>query len=80
MTIFHSIILSNSNWKNYIDEALRVLRHNGEMIISESVERYEIIKNFITEKNLAIKCDEFVATNRWFYLHVLNDNSTCYET
>ncbi len=62
-----------SNWKEYIKEAIRVLRFNGEMIISESIERYEIIKKYIEELGLHIKTSDFTTTNRWFYLNVLND-------
>ena len=65
--------LMGSNWQSYIEEAIRVLRHNGEIIISESVERYDIVKNFIISKRLVIKYDNYVEGNRWFYLHVLND-------
>ncbi len=64
--------LMGSNWKKYIDEAVRVLRYNGEMIVSESVERYEKIKEHINKLGLHIKQDNYVETNRWFYLHVLN--------
>jgi len=64
--------LMGSNWKKYIDEAVRVLRYNGEMIVSESVERYEKIKEYINKLGLHIKQDNYVETNRWFYLHVLN--------
>ena len=60
--------LMGSNWKNYIDEALRVLRHNGEMIISESVERYEIIKNFITYNQILCNC--FLSRNNHKFLNI----------
>ena len=30
------------NWKEYLNEGNRVLEYNGEMIISESIERYEL--------------------------------------
>ena len=66
--------LMGSNWKDYIKEALRVLRFNGELIISESVERYDVIKNYINELNLCIKSENYVDTNRWFYLNIINDN------
>jgi hypothetical protein len=61
------------NWKEYINESIRVLRFNGEIIISESVERYEIIKEYINKMELHIKKDNYVETNRWFYLHIIND-------
>ena len=65
--------LMGSNWKEYINEAIRVLRYNGEMIISESIERYDTIKAYIDEKKLHIKCVENEITNRWFYMYILND-------
>ena len=65
--------LMGSNWKEYINEAIRVLRYNGEMIISESIERYEKIKEYIDEKNLHIKSVENNKENRWFYMYILND-------
>ena len=37
------------NRREYINEAARVLDYNGEMIISESIERYEIIKIYLEE-------------------------------
>jgi hypothetical protein len=65
--------LMGSNWKEYINEALRVLRYNGEIIISESIERYELIKNYIQQLKLYIKFDMYEPTKRWFYLHIIND-------
>ena len=43
------------------------------MIISESVERYDIIKNYIDELGYKIKLTHYKNTNRWFYLYILND-------
>ena len=65
--------LMGSNWKEYIKEAKRVLRYNGEMIISESVERYDLINTYINELNLHIKSKEYEENKRWFYLYVIND-------
>ena len=73
--------LMGSNWKDYINEAVRVLRYNGEIIISESVCRYEIIKEHIKSLGLHIKIDDckeklklmIWETNRWFYLYIVND-------
>ena len=59
------------NWKDYIIEGLRVLEYNGEMIISESIERYEIIKNYINELNIKIINDNYINTNRWFIIHAI---------
>ena len=64
--------LMGSNWKEYINEAIRTLRYNGELIISESIERYDIIKNYIDELKLNIKKINHIDTNRWFYLFVTN--------
>ena len=69
----YSQSLMGSNWKEYIDEGIRVLRYNGEMIISESVERYDMIKSYINEQKYLIIKDEYLETNRWFYLHVINN-------
>jgi hypothetical protein len=71
MCIF-SQSLMGSNWKDYLQEAKRVLKYNGEMIISESVDRYDVIKEYIEELGLYIKNDEYDETKRWFYIHTLN--------
>jgi ribosomal RNA-processing protein 8 len=65
--------LMGSNWQEYLKEALRVLRYNGEMIISESEERYEIIKKYICELGCYIIKDDYNEKNRWFYLFVINN-------
>ena len=39
----YSQSLMGFNWKEYLNEAVRVLEYNGEIIISESTERYETI-------------------------------------
>lgn len=65
--------LMGSNWKEYIKEAKRVLRYNGEMIISESVNRFDTIKEYIEEEELHIKYVENNENNRWFYMYVIND-------
>ena len=59
------------NWKDYIIEGLRVLEYNGEIIISESIERYDIIKNYINELNMKILNDNYNNTNRWFIIHAI---------
>ena len=63
--------LMGYNWRKYIDEAFRVLRYNGEIIIAESSKRYHEIKNYI--QNYKIKYEDYNETNRWFYLHLIND-------
>ena len=69
----YSQSLMGSNWKEYLQEGKRVLNYNGEIIISESIERYENIKNYIKELGLYIKQDEYINTKRWFYIHAIND-------
>lgn len=71
----YSQSLMGSNWKEYLDEGFRVLRYNSEMIISESIERYDIIKSYIDENGYHIKSSNNEKTNRWFYLHVINDKT-----
>jgi len=66
--------LMGSNWKEYIVEAIRVLRYNGELIISESVERYDNIKQYIDNLGLHYKKIDYSETNRWFYLYLINDS------
>ena len=63
--------LMGSNWKKYLLEGLRVLEYNGEMIISESKERYDIIKKYLDELNMTIIKDDYMDTNRWFVIHAI---------
>jgi len=69
----YSQSLMGSNWKDYINEGFRVLRYNGEMIISESVERYDVIKEYINSQKYCVKSVSYDFTKRWFYLHITND-------
>jgi hypothetical protein len=69
----YSQSLMGTNWKEYIDEGFRVLIYNGEMIISESIERFETIKNYIDGLGYIIKACHNEKSNRWFYLHITND-------
>ena len=61
--------LMGSNWKEYIREAIKVLRYNGELIISESIERYETIKSYLKELNIHLKVDDLKKDNRWFVIN-----------
>lgn len=70
----YSQSLMGSNWKEYLNEGFRVLRYNGEMIISESIDRYNIIREYIDSLKYVVKDCNNNPTNRWFYLYVLNDN------
>jgi Mn-dependent DtxR family transcriptional regulator len=60
-----------SNWKEYLDEGKYILRYNGEMIISESSERYEIIKNYLTEIDMKIIKEDYNEAKRWFYINAI---------
>jgi hypothetical protein len=42
-------LLIDLNWKKCLTEGKRVLRNNGEMIISESVERFNSIKEYLVK-------------------------------
>ena len=72
MCIFSQSLMGH-NWKDYLQEASRVLMYNGEMIISESIERYEKIKAVVLEMGLHIKIDDYSETKRWFYIHAIKD-------
>jgi len=67
----YSQSLMGSNWKEYLDEGKIVLRYNGEMIISESSERYEIIKKYLIEIDMKIIKEEYNEYKRWFYINVI---------
>jgi hypothetical protein len=41
------------------------------MIISESSERYEIIKNYLTEIDMKIIKEDYNETKRWFYINAI---------
>ena len=66
----YSQSLMGYNWKEYLIEGIRVLEYNGEMIISESTERYEIIKIYL-ELKMKIMIDDYIETNRWFIIHAI---------
>ena len=67
----YSQSLMGSNWKDYLIEAKRVLEYNGEIIISESIERYDIIKDYLKELEMKIINEEYIETNRWFYIYAI---------
>ena len=67
----YSQSLMGSNWKDYLLEGKRVLEYNGEMIISESTDRYDVIKNYLKELKMIIIKDEHNETNRWFYIYAI---------
>jgi hypothetical protein len=47
-----------SNWKNYLQEGKRVLGMGGEIIIVESIDRYDVIKKYVEELGLSLKMEE----------------------
>ena len=55
----YSQSLMGFNWKEYLNEGNRVLEYNGEMIISESRERYEVIKRCLEKLKMKIIIDEY---------------------
>jgi hypothetical protein len=67
----YSQALMGSNWKEYLVEGYRVLEYNGEMIISESVERYDIVKEQLAAIGMHIIREEYAETQRWFYIYAI---------
>jgi ubiquinone/menaquinone biosynthesis C-methylase UbiE len=67
----YSQSLMGSNWKEYLDEGYRVLEYNGEMIISESVERYDKVKSYLQKINMHIIKEDYNEKNRWFYIYAI---------
>ena len=77
----HSLI--DFNWWEYINEGNIVLEYNGKIIISESIERYEIIKIYLEELKMKIIIDDYIEiiflskekllnkTNHLFILHAI---------
>ena len=72
MCIF-SQSLMGSNWKEYLCEAKRVLNYNGELIVCESKDRYEKIKEYINKLDLILLKMNIQKTKRWFYIHAINE-------
>jgi ubiquinone/menaquinone biosynthesis C-methylase UbiE len=76
MCIF-SQSLMGSNWVDYLVEAKRVLMYGGEIIISESHNRFEDIKAKLIELGFTIKQEELNQTEntveRWFYIIATNE-------
>ncbi len=67
----YSQALMGSNWKDYLLEGHRVLVYNGEMIISESIERYDKVKEQLDTMGMLIINKENAETNRWFYIYAI---------
>ena len=61
-----------SNWKDYLVEGKRILRYNGEMIISESIERFDIVKEYLeTDLEMNIINADYNESQRWFYINAI---------
>lgn len=69
----YSQSLMGHNWKQYINEGIRTLRYHGEIIISESIERYDTIIEYLKQHNLYIKQDNYDETNRWFRINAIKE-------
>ena len=57
--------------KDQVDYALKLLKDNEQIIISESSERYEIIKKYLIEIEMKIIKEEYNETKRWFYINAI---------
>jgi hypothetical protein len=64
------------NWKEYLNECIRVLEYNGEIIISEIIERYETIKEYLEELKMKIIIDDYIETNFICKENLLNSKAT----
>ena len=61
-----------ANWKDYLVEGKRILRYNGEMIISESIERFDIVKEYLeTDLEMNIINADYNESQRWFYINAI---------
>ena len=60
-----------SNWKEYLNEGHRVLEYNGEMIVSESIDRYQLIKDYLISMNMHIKNEDYEKDKRWFFIYAI---------
>ena len=67
----YSQSLMGSNWKEYLNEGHRVLEYNGEMIVSESIERYQLIKDYLISMNMHIKNEDYEKDKRWFFIYAI---------
>jgi SAM-dependent methyltransferase len=61
------------NWKDYINEAKRVLCFNGLLIIYDLIENYEQTKNYLNELEMILLIDECNISNKWFSIYALNN-------
>lgn len=56
------------NWEEYINEAIGVLGHCGQIIVAESVGRFVNVKQYLQEKGITIK-EDYDNTKRLFYIY-----------
>ena len=64
--------LIGSNWRECLNEGKRVLRYGGEMIISELIERFDIVKEYLEKKlKMIIINVDYNESNRWFYINAI---------
>ncbi len=63
--------LMGHNLEDYLNGAKHVLEYNGEMIISESVDKYDNVKKYVESLNMKIIKEDYNKTKRWFYIFVI---------
>jgi len=66
--------LVGSNWLKYLDEGQRVLRCNGEMIISDSIEKFDIVKEYLAILEMKIINTDHDENKIWFYINAIKDH------
>ena len=68
----YSQSLMGSNWQQYLQEGYRVLVYHGEMIIAESIDRYETILAFVNQQlHMHILSSPPEMNRRWFVLQAI---------
>ena len=61
-------------WKEYMAEGKRVLRCNGNMIISDLVAKLKMVKEYLAILEMKIINEENISTNKWFYINAIKDH------
>ena len=67
----YSQSLIGSNWKDYLTEGNRILEYSGEMIISDTIDKYDEVKKHINKLKMKITKDDYDKPKYWFYLHAI---------
>ena len=68
----YSQSLMGSNWQQYLQEGYRVLLYHGEMIIAESIDRYETILAFVNQQlHMLVLSSPPEMNRRWFVLRII---------